>query len=234
MNRFSETDKWKDSWFRKLPAPSKLLFLYILDTCDNAGFFELDIELCAFITKMEESNILGAVKGLKRGLIGADGRDDVFYVKNFLRHQRNLPLNPDNNAHKQIIRLLTDKKIDFKSNDTFFRGLLAPLYSKGKGKGKGKVVRSKAIEYSEQFNQWWVSSGRKGSKGDAFVRWNECTSLPPIYELVKATEKYVAFCVANERTQRDGAGFISGKLWESSWDVAKAKSKEEDFGDYKL
>lgn len=212
MARFTDPDKWKDSWFRKLNPPEKLLFLYIIDVCDNAGFFEFDAELAAFTTKMKEEHVTGAIKGLKRGLVAADKREELFYVKNFLRHQRNLPLNPENNAHKQIIRLIEEKKISFKSNDSFFRGLLAPLYSKGKGssKGKGKV------EYSKEFETWWEAYKHKGVKFDAFRRWKEA-KLPEMAALVAATEKYIAYCDKNDRERRDGAGFISGRLWESEW-----------------
>ena len=218
MNRFSETDKWKDSWFRKLSAPSKLLFLYILDTCDNAGFFEMDTEMCAFITKMEEKHVLGAIKGLNRSLLGADDRDELFYVKNFLRHQRNLPLNPENNAHKQILRIIDEKKIHFKSNEKYFRGLLAPLYSKGKGTSKGSSKGKVKVNYTKDFLLFWGVSGR-GSKQDAFKNWKAEKDLPPVADLIDSYTKYKAHCLGADRTLRDAQGWISGRLWESKWDT---------------
>lgn len=226
MNRFSETDKWKDAWFRKLPAPSKLLFLFIIDTCDNAGFFEMDVELCAFITKMEEKHILGAIEGLKRGLLGSDKKEGLFYVKNFLRHQRNLPLNPENNAHRQIIRLLEEKKTYFESNSSFFRGLLGPLYSIGNGTGKKKGSPRGKNNYTEDFELWWKAFDMKGSKIDAFKRWKEAKTKPELSTLIESTKKYVAHCKAVDRTQRDGAGYMSGKLWETDWEKHKPESSK--------
>jgi hypothetical protein len=46
--RFTDTDKWKDKWFRRLPAEFKLAYLYLLDQCDQAGVVELDADLADF------------------------------------------------------------------------------------------------------------------------------------------------------------------------------------------
>lgn len=234
MKRFTETEKWTDRWFRKLQPAEKLLWLYILDICDNAGFFELDVEMASFITGMKEEHILGANKGLKRGLLGADKNEHLFYVKNFLRHQGNLPLNPENNAHRKIIRILEERKREFLKEETFFRGLLAPLYSRGSsrgiGSGKKKTGRGKE-DYSLDFEEWWKAYGFKGVKSDAYKRWNECKCLPDLEKLISSTKAYIAHCKATERTQRDGAGYISGKLWESSWEIPAVKpASAKDLG----
>ncbi len=48
MKRFTETNKWEDPWFRKLNPEMKLLWAWLLDSCDNAGVIDLDIELASF------------------------------------------------------------------------------------------------------------------------------------------------------------------------------------------
>ncbi len=100
--RFSETDKWKDKWFRKLKAAEKLLFMYLTDNCDLAGFTELDIELFSFHTSLTKEHVEKAIQGLNRLPI----KGDFIWLPNFVSHQKNIPLNPLNNAHKSIISII--------------------------------------------------------------------------------------------------------------------------------
>ena len=108
--RFSETAKWEDLWFRDLPGVHKLVFLYLVDKCNNAGFWEIDIAGMVFQTKLEQRHIEGAMKGLARGFIEKDG---WIWIRNFLKHQRNLPLRPENPAHRHIIHLIKEKGESF-------------------------------------------------------------------------------------------------------------------------
>lgn len=48
MKRFTETDKWRDTWFRKLTPVQKCLWSYLLDNCDHAGVIDVDWELVSF------------------------------------------------------------------------------------------------------------------------------------------------------------------------------------------
>ena len=43
--RFTDTDKWKKQFLRRLDAPVKLLWLYILDDCGHAGIGDGDWEV---------------------------------------------------------------------------------------------------------------------------------------------------------------------------------------------
>lgn len=138
MKRFTETLKWDDPWFRGLKGVEKLIFLYVIDRCNNAGFWEIDEAGMAFQTKLSEAHINGAWQGLVRGLIVVGG---WVWVRRFLRHQKNENLNPENNAHVQIISLLSEQVERF-DNEPEFQKFLAPyeplLRGIGKGKGKGK------------------------------------------------------------------------------------------------
>lgn len=46
--RFTDTDKWERSWFRKLPSKYKLFWQFMLDKCDSAGVWYADIEIASF------------------------------------------------------------------------------------------------------------------------------------------------------------------------------------------
>ena len=138
MRRFTQTDKWDDPWFRSLPGVHKLAFLYIIDRCNNAGFWEVDLDAMQFHTKIDQKHLEGACKALARGIDESQG---WVFVKNFLRHQKNDCLNEANPAHRQIIGLIVEQLERFPSVISFLpkgalKGLPSPI-GKGNGKGKG-------------------------------------------------------------------------------------------------
>ena len=53
MKRHTETNKWKDRWFRLLTRDHKLLYLYLLDVCDAAGVVEFDEFEASFDTQTQ-------------------------------------------------------------------------------------------------------------------------------------------------------------------------------------
>jgi hypothetical protein len=52
--RFTNTDKWRDSWFSELTPYEKLLFIYFCDNCDIAGFCEINSRRIAFETGLRD------------------------------------------------------------------------------------------------------------------------------------------------------------------------------------
>jgi hypothetical protein len=131
MKRFTETAKWDDVWFRGLRGYTKLVFLYVCDRCDSAGFWERDDAMVAFQTGLEMKHVTEAFKALDRGLIEASG---WVWVKNFLRHQRNEDLSPKNPAHIAILSLLRSHAKRFEGIAAFQAAFL-PLAEQGASKG---------------------------------------------------------------------------------------------------
>ena len=153
--RFSNTDKWRDAWFSELKPIEKLLFLYLCDNCDIAGFIELTPRKWAFDIGLNQSDILGALKGLGRGLIYSHSGDCIF-LRNFLKHQKNLPLNEKNNAHNGIIKRFEYYKLKFniENIENFINQEVKPLargYGNGKGNDSGKGNGKKSEENSNKF-----------------------------------------------------------------------------------
>jgi hypothetical protein len=46
--RYTDTQKWEDEWFTELPNDFKVIWFYLLDTCDNAGIWKQNIKLLNF------------------------------------------------------------------------------------------------------------------------------------------------------------------------------------------
>lgn len=153
MTRFSETGKWDDPWFRSLSGYHKLAFIYIIERCDNAGFWEVDLDAMQFHTKLSQQHCEGAIKALERGLLGASG---WVWVKNFLRHQKNFPLRFDNPAHRQIIGFIERQIERFPESQKLLpegasKGLLSPLgIGKGKSNSSGKKKAQEKVAENTQ------------------------------------------------------------------------------------
>lgn len=145
--RFTNTEKWTDAWFSELSQLQMLLFIYLCDNCDIAGFIEVSIKRFANDLNSSKETIEGALKGLQRGLI-FDKNNETIFVKNFLKHQKNLPLNENNKAHVGILRRfdLYKEKFDIQDINEFIergfkgasKGLQSPSgISNGNGIGNG-------------------------------------------------------------------------------------------------
>jgi len=127
--RFSNTEKWQDTWFSDLKPLSKLLFMYLCDQCDIAGIYQLNVKTMAFEIGTDKQTIEKALKEVESRVLYS--KDEKFlFIKNFLKHQRNYPFNEKNGAHTAIIKILEANKelFGFQYIEQFFnRGVDPPL-----------------------------------------------------------------------------------------------------------
>ena len=132
--RFTNTDKWCDAWYSELKPMQKLLFNYLCDNCDIAGFIEVNYRRWASDIGTDIKTIEGALKGLQRGFKTSLTGDCIF-IRNYIKHQKNWPLDPDRNpAHRGICKRfdLYSSKFNYETIDAFFE---APLEGLGRGLG---------------------------------------------------------------------------------------------------
>lgn len=133
--RYTNTEKWGDSWFSGLTQLQMLLFIYLCDNCDIAGFIEINLKRWATDLNSNPSTIEGALKGLERGLTFSKDESCVF-INNFLKHQKNLPINDNNKAHIGILKrfeLYRDKFGIQHFTDLIFKPLPSPIEGASKG-----------------------------------------------------------------------------------------------------
>ena len=163
--RYTVTEKWKDSWFLDLSCEAKATFEYLRDNCNLAGFIDRHDRSIENQVRVPKDKIEEVYKELSKSIsiIG-----DKIWVKNHIRHQKNLPLNIENNAHKTIIFQLIERIDIFGDNyepvlgysekelrglEGALKGLVSsPCNSKGKGNSKGqsqsqRIVKGKFGEY---------------------------------------------------------------------------------------
>lgn len=99
MKRFTATEKWDDSWFRKLPLLEKCFWSFICDRCDAAGVWKVDLEAAEFFldSKLDGKKLLVTFAGRVRDI--GRGR---WWITNFIQFQ-NGPLSEACIPHKKII-----------------------------------------------------------------------------------------------------------------------------------
>jgi len=128
--RFSDTDKWKKPFIRSLQAPYKLFWLYILDDCDHAGIWQVDMEI-ANIKIGETLNTETALSQFGDKITVFDN-GEKWFIKDFIDFQYG-ELNPKNRVHESVINILNKYKI---------KPLTSPLQDamdKDKDKDKYKI-----------------------------------------------------------------------------------------------
>lgn len=138
-NRLQDTEIWKKDWFLELSTKQKLLVKFLFDNCDCAGFYKISWNLLKFyfsdteITK-EDFTKIKQLKFIQEDLIFLE--DFVFFqykVKNY-NH-----LNPNNNAHRGVLKLLDKYNIYTSPSLGANEGLISPkLAPQDKDKNKNK------------------------------------------------------------------------------------------------
>ena len=146
-NRLSDTEIWTKDWFLDLNSKQKLLVKFLFDNCDCAGFYKISWRLLKFyfydveITK-EDFKKIKQVKFIE---------DDLIFIEDFALFQCKVStfekLNPNNNAHKGVLKLL-DKYGIFKAPS---EGLVSP-FNGAQDKDKDKEIEKDIKLYGEYLN----------------------------------------------------------------------------------
>lgn len=131
--RFSDTDKWKKPFMRGMPSAYKLLWIYILDECNHAGIWHVDLAV-AELKIGEKIEYSKAIKYFTGKIIEFDG-GEKWFIPDFIDFQYGEKLNPANRVHESVIKLLNKYKLLDSEN----KPLTSPLQgAKDKDKDKDK------------------------------------------------------------------------------------------------
>mgnify|MGYP003636034451 FL=1 len=125
--RYTDTDKWKKMWFRKLKNDHKVFWMYLLDQCDHAGIWEVDFDLASyFCNGIKETEIRDTF--IKQYQEFDNGKR--WLIKDFIEFQYR-ELDSNNRAHYSVIKILKRYGL--------YKGLISPL-QEGKDKDKDKAL----------------------------------------------------------------------------------------------
>jgi hypothetical protein len=138
--RFTDTDKWKKPFIKSLPAEYKIFWLFLLDECDHAGIWHVELDIAEARLGIKLS--LEKIRGLFNGKVVEFDSGNKLFVPDFVQFQYGI-LNPENKAHRSVINILNrynlmehvspfqgakdkDKELD-KDKDTDMVGRIFPI-----------------------------------------------------------------------------------------------------------
>lgn len=226
--RFTDTEKWKKAWFRKLPQKEKLFWFYILDNCNHAGIWDVDLDAASFYigSKVDISIIQGSLMGHISPL---KDNADKWYILDFVAFQYP-SLDKPNRVHTSVINLLKKYNLDDPS-----KGLASPMQGrKDMVKDKDKV-KEKDKEYTEEFNLFWDSYPKRQGKLKAFQVWNHAVRLVDASVIIEAAKAYMDDCKKNDTEQRfikHATTWLNGCHWEDEYKTTIRKPAKPDFTRY--
>ena len=105
--RFTDSYKWQTNWFMSLTKDEKLLWLYMLDSCDSAGIFEPNWKMVSFVT---DTDFTSFPESFNKQIIKTN-HDRKVFIADFVKFQYGV-LKETSNLHKKIHKTLKEYGID--------------------------------------------------------------------------------------------------------------------------
>jgi len=102
-HKFTDGDKWEDDWFAELSQLHKLIFLYLCDRCDCAGFWKISLRHLQYHVGAgpEDWKAFIASAGEKRIQFI---NDELIWLVKYIPFQQCRGFTPENNVVKGIAR----------------------------------------------------------------------------------------------------------------------------------
>lgn len=185
--RFTDTEKWKKSFIRGLQGPYKLLWLYVLDDCDMAGVWQVDIEV-AQIRIGEKIDTEKAIEIFGDRVQQFDN-GKKWFLKDFVLFQYG-ELKDTNRMHLAVINIL--KKNNLKVHTD------APTEPLPRGQGQGQgIIQGQGNGKGQGGEDEFVDDGAP----DDWRRWGE--------QIVDENDQYWEGMKGRKVTAQEMKAFIS-------------------------
>lgn len=197
--RFTDTFKWQRPWFRNLPPPYRELWLYMLDMCDTAGIWYVDIQMAELVLNCK-IEIAEAMKHFGKQIHKID--ESRWFIKDFIPFQYGKL--SKSRFHESIKATLKSFRLKVDTLSIPYRqGTLGTPKVKDKvledvkevkqlGDGTEGVTEIKRLEW---FNKIWLRypKERRHGKPEAIKRFlKNVPDLETAKRCARALESYLA------------------------------------------
>jgi hypothetical protein len=189
--RFTDTEKFSDTWYRKLTVLQKVIWEYLLAECNHAGILEnFDLEMMSFkigaeITQEDLKVFDDRIKFIK---------SDVLFIPKFIQFQYG-ELNPQSKVHASVLKELKKYNLDTLSIE-YAKGIDTlkdkDIY-KDKNKDINKVINEKKNSKKiDKFNNEFINLIKSEYK-KVFNQTGMLTAdnLQKIYELAENNPDFI-------------------------------------------
>lgn len=183
--RLTNTEKWKTSFFKNLPGPYQLLWLYVNDDCDFCGIWIVDFEVAGIrINGINEKEALEFFKNEIQVLPSGD-----WFIPSFIENQYGA-FSEKNAIHRKVAATLTAKHAvceGYVKSDHSENTLLSHCSTVDKNKNKNKTntviqkenkkepaeIQQLEIAVWPTFDDFWDLYDKKVDRAEVEVLWKK-------------------------------------------------------------
>jgi len=107
--RFIDTNLFNDSWFAGLSQSQKMIWIYFITNCDNAGIIDLNVGLAAYQTGIEDFKDIfrKSKEGVYKNRI-SHLKENYYFLKKFVTFQYPKGLSKLCKPQKSVIKRLNE------------------------------------------------------------------------------------------------------------------------------
>jgi len=228
--RLTDSNKWDDPWFMELENDYKLVWLYLLDKCDHAGIYKINLRLLNFHT---QANIKGwgtIEEAFGNRLVTIS--EELCFIPKFLKFQYDKGLNAKNNCLKSVRDILekydlSAKVIELFGSDflTLDQGLNNPsprVKEKEKEKDKEKdkeIGKNETLNLEPSFEEFYDKYAFKQKPREAEKMWKRL-SLSEKEKAINGIDSFRAYKEKSGEKIPYPASYLSSKRWEDDFSAS--------------
>jgi hypothetical protein len=228
--RFTDTEKYNDSWFCSLEPKMKVLFMYMLDTCDCAGIWKENFHMFkvhfGFTVKKDDMKAFGEKI--------SQVNNEIYLIKNFCNFQYG-ELSEKSGVYKGVMKALKYRGLESKGICRVSIGYAKGIDTlkeqdkdqyKNKDQEKDSIVLNNA-KFVPDFDAIWKRYPDKTGKDKARKSFFKSVKTEKDFQDInKALDNYM-------RCSKFKSGFIqNGSTWFNDWtgylDLTPEIDPEED------